>query len=292
MLGKRRYRTVKFSRREVLTKGLPRDFWRDLYHQSMTVNWPIFVLGVAAVFLFVNALFAALFAFGKEPIANAPPGSLAHLFFFSVETLATVGYGDMHPQTIYGHVVASVEMFSGLIFAAVITGLIFARFSKPRARLVFADVATISPHDGRNTLSIRVANARLNLIANARAKLWMIRNVVTAEGKPFRRFHKLDLVSDESPVFTLSWSIFHVIDEKSPLWQLGAEDLETSEASFVLTIQGRDESFAQEVQGRQTYGWDDLRWNSAYADIMETGTPDRLIINHDVFHVTRSISDT
>lgn len=286
-----RYRKIKFANREVLTKGLPRDFWRDLYHRSMTVSWPVFILAVAAVFLVTNAIFAGLFACGAAPIANAPPGSFAYLFFFSVETLATVGYGDMHPQTIYGHIVASIEMFAGLIFAAVITGLIFARFSRPRARLVFAEVATVSPHDGRLALCIRVANARLNLIANASAKLWMIRNVRTTEGRPFRRFYPLSLMSSESPVFTLSWSIFHIIDESSPLHGLGPDDLEVSEGTFVLTVQGRDESFAQEVQARQTYGWKDLRWNHAYTDIMEAGTPDRLVINHDVFHQTRGLPD-
>lgn len=111
---RKKFRIIRFGRRQVLSKGLPRDFWRDLYHHSMTASWPVFIFGVAVTFLVTNGVFAGLFALGKEPIANVPPGSFAHLFFFSVETLATVGYGDMHPQSMYGHIVASVEMFAGL----------------------------------------------------------------------------------------------------------------------------------------------------------------------------------
>ena len=112
--------------------------WTDFYHNAMTASWPTFFGALAAAFVALNVVFALVYALGDEPVANARPGSLADLFFFSVETTSTVGYGDMHPQTMYGHVVATCENFIGLVMFAVMTGLVFARFSRPRARLIFA----------------------------------------------------------------------------------------------------------------------------------------------------------
>lgn len=289
-LSRRRSKTVVIGNRRMVSMGMPHDFWRDLYHHSMTVSWPLFIFGVAAAFILVNAFFASVFMLGADPVANAPPNSFAHLLYFSIETLATVGYGDMHPQTHYGHVVASLEMFAGLIFAAVITGLIFARFARPRARFVFADVVTLSNHEGQPTLTLRVANARLNLISNAKAKLWLMRNEVTAEGKLYRRFHQLPLVKKENPVFALSWSIFHIVDEDSLMWGLGLEQSKEAELTLILTIQGRDENFAQDVMARRTYGWQDLRWNETYSDIIQIDETGRIVLDYSMFHQTEQAS--
>ena len=134
-------RVVRIGTREIETRGLAAGFWTDLYHRSLTVYWPAFFASAAAIFIALNAVFAFLFWLGKDPIANASPDlPLAmSLFYFSIETLATVGYGDMHPRSDYGHLVATVEIFTGMCFLAVMTGLIFARFSRPRARFIFAD---------------------------------------------------------------------------------------------------------------------------------------------------------
>src|SRR5260370_9079496 len=138
----------------------------------MTVSWPVFFASAALVFIALNGTFALVFLLGHEPIANAPTGSFMDLFYFSIETLATVGYGDMHPQTHFGHVVATVEIFTGMSLLAVMTGLIFARFSRPRARFVFAEKAIVTMHDRQPTLMIRCANARHNTPSNASATLW------------------------------------------------------------------------------------------------------------------------
>ena len=124
--------------RRIIAEGLERNVWNDLYFNAMTVSWPTFVAALAAAFVALNFIFALIYDLGDAPIANAREGSLADLFFFSVETTSTVGYGDMHPQTIYGHVVATAENFIGLLLLAVMTGLVFARFSRPRARILFA----------------------------------------------------------------------------------------------------------------------------------------------------------
>jgi inward rectifier potassium channel len=175
---------------------------------------------------------------GEKPIANTRPGSLIDLFFFSVETLATVGFGDMHPQTTYAHLVATLEIFTGMSFLAVMTGLIFTRFSRPRARLVFAHHPVVNQHEGQPTLMIRVANARANYISDAAAQLWLVRKERSAEGETYRRFYQLALLRQENPVFVLSWTLMHAIDPSSPVFGQGVEDLVDSEATFVLLLSG------------------------------------------------------
>lgn len=283
-IGKSKPFRLRLGGSEVVTVGLDHAFWKDIYHHAMTASWPLFFAGITAAFLITNVVFAGLYALGDHPIANAPPGLSPYLFYFSVETLATVGYGDMHPQTHYGHLVSSVEMFLGLIYAAVVTGLIFARFSRPRPRLVFADVLTVSQHEGRLTLGVRVANARHNTISNATAKLWMVRTERTLEGREFRRFHELPLARRENPLFVLTWSIFHVLDGDSPLHGLDPEALEAADVAFVLSVQGRDENFVQEVQDRRSYSWRDLRWNQRYAEIIDRQKNGGVVINYALFH--------
>ena len=141
----------------------------------MTVYWPVFFGSAAAIFVALNAVFGFLYSLGHEPIANAAENGALAYFYFSIETLATVGYGDMHPQTNYGHLIATVEIFTGMSFLAVMTGLVFARFSRPRARFVFANTAVVTRHQGRPALMIRAANARHNAISRASARLWLVR---------------------------------------------------------------------------------------------------------------------
>src|SRR6204780_3715869 len=157
------------------SRGAPGGFWTDLYHRSMTVHWPGFLASAALIFVALNTVFGFLYWLGKDPIANVSPDIPLplSLFYFSIDTLDTVGYGDMRPQTNYGHLIAMVEIFTGMSFLAVMTGLIFARFSRPRARFVFADHPVITTHQGQQTLMIRVANARDNTISQATARLWL-----------------------------------------------------------------------------------------------------------------------
>ena len=159
----------------------------------------------------------------------------------------------MHPQTHYGHFVAAVELFTGIFSMSVMTGLIFARFSRPNARLLFADNPVISNHEGKPTLMVRFANERHNMIGNATARLWMFKNVVTAEGQPFRRFYELPLLRNESPALALSWTLYHVIDETSPLYGLNADDFEAANVSLVVVVSGYDVVAAQTVHARKSY---------------------------------------
>src|SRR5580692_6109093 len=162
---------VRFGDREIITEGLHLSFWADISHRCMTASWPAFVGGAVLVFIAFNAVFALFYWIGNQPIANVPAGAYIDYIYFSIETLSTAGYGDMHPQTHYGHFVAAVELFTGIFSMSLMTGLIFSRFSRPRARLLFVNNPVIATQDGERTLMIRFANERHNVIANATAKL-------------------------------------------------------------------------------------------------------------------------
>jgi inward rectifier potassium channel len=274
---------LRFGHREIETLGLSQGFWGDLYHRSMTVYWPVFFGSAAAIFVALNAVFGFLYSLGHEPIANAAENGPLAYFYFSIETLATVGYGDMHPQTNYGHLIATIEIFTGMSFLAVMTGLIFARFSRPRARFVFAKEAVITRHDGRPTLMIRLANARHNTVSRASARLWIIRAERTKEGDQLRRFYELKLDRSEHPMFVLSWMLFHVIDKDSPLHGVTASDLAEGDALLVLNVGGLDDSSAQQLYARHIYYWRDIRWHYRYKDIASVSPQGRFLLDYTKF---------
>jgi inward rectifier potassium channel len=278
-----RSRIFKFGDRQIVAKGLPGGFWTDVYYRAMTVSWPRFFGSAAAIFLVLNVVFATVYSFGKAPVANVRSDGMVDLLYFSIETLATVGYGDMHPQSDYGHLVATIEIFTGMSFLAVMTGLVFARFSRPRARFIFARYPVVAMFDGVPTLMIRMANARHNTISRATARLWLIRAEETAEGVQLRRYHELALQRRENPIFVLSWTVFHVIQEGSPLFGASAEDLAQVEAVFVLTVSGHDDNAAIELNARRSYAHDDIRWNARYVDILAGSSQGQIFIDYGKF---------
>jgi inward rectifier potassium channel len=275
---------VKIGTREIETRGLKQGFWTDLYHRSMTVYWPVFFGIAALIFVMLNAVFAFFYYLGDQPVANVSKDLPLSLFYFSIETLATVGYGDMHPQSNYGHLIATVEIFTGMCFLAVMTGLIFARFSRPRARFVFAKYPVVAVHQGRPTLMIRIANARHNTISQATARLWLFRAEHTQEGDQLRRYHELKLDRREHPMFSLSWTIFHVIDEASPLYGMSGDDLAAVNAALALNVGGVDDSSAQQLYARQLYSQHEIRWRYRYRDITSISPDGQFVLDYSKFH--------
>jgi inward rectifier potassium channel len=277
---------VRLGLREIETRGLISGFWTDLYHRSMSVYWPVFFGTAAAIFITLNAVFAFFYWLGNEPIANVSPDlpRVMSLFYFSIETLATVGYGDMHPQSNYGHLIATVEIFTGMSFLAVMTGLIFARFSRPRARFLFARHPVVTIHQGQPTLMIRVANSRNNTISQATARLWLLRVETTLEGRQYRRYHELLLDRREHPVFALSWSIFHTINETSPLYRVTSHDMASVDAALTLNLSGVDDSSAQQLYARQFYSYQDIKWQYRYKDMTSTSATGQMLIDYELFH--------
>jgi inward rectifier potassium channel len=277
-------RRIRVGQREVLTQGITRPVLDDLYHYFMTISWPQVFGTIGVLFLTFDVLFGCLYALVPGCIANLNPPGFVGAFFFSVETLATVGYGDMHPQSLYGHVVAMIEIFIGLMMLALITGLMFARFSRPRARFLFARNAVVRPIDGKPTLMFRAANARQNVVQEASAQLRMLRDDVTQEGFRIRRIIDLPLVRSQHPVFALGWNIMHVIDEASPLRTQTPETLRQTATSFILSVSGTDETTGQMLMARAEYPSGEIRWSEAFRDILEVAEDGTLFIDYRKFH--------
>jgi inward rectifier potassium channel len=282
-----RARLRTFTGRRIIADGLEHGFWTDFYHNAMTVSWPGFFAVIAGVFVALNVVFAGLYALGKDPIANARFGDFYDLFYFSAETSLTVGYGDMHPQTLYAHSVATVEGFVAVVLIALMTGLTFARFSRPRARLIFARNPVVQEHNGVPTLVFRLANARNAFISEATAKLWMLSGTETREGRRFVGFKPLRLIKNENPVLALSWTLFHPIDAESPLFGWAMDNLLASETNFILSIAGFDETSAQTVHARHTFAVQDLRPSHEYVDIHSVDDAGVRHIDYAGIHSTR-----
>ena len=268
-------RTLSLHGNDIIADGLEHPFLHDIYHRCMTVRWPVFFGLIALVFLLLNLVFAVLYQLQDNGIANQFPPGIWGAFFFSVETLATVGYGDMHPQTLYAHLVATVEIFIGMMGIALITGVMFARFSRPRARVVFSAHPVIRPVDGRQALLLRAANGRLNVIAEASAKLRILRKETSVEGMTLRRVHDLKLVREQTPMFVLSWTLIHFIEPDSPLYSMSREDMERSELKLVLSLEGTDESTSQTLLARKIFDHTSIRWNHGYRDLLHTDAEGR-----------------
>ena len=279
-------RVVRFGGREIITEGLHLNFWADISHRCMTASWPAFIGGAVLVFVAFNAVFALFYWIGDQPISNVPGGAYIDYLYFSIETLSTAGYGDMHPATHYGHFIATVELFTGIFSMSLMTGLIFARFSRPNARLLFADCPVISNNEGKPTLMVRFANERHAIISNATARLWLFKNIVSLEGVPFRRFYELPLERNEHPALALSWTLYHVVDETSPLYGLTAEDLAAANVSLAVVVSGYDVVAAQTVHARKTYDHSHIRFGHRYEDILDTAEDGRLRIDYGRFHDT------
>ena len=277
---------VRLGSREIIAEGLELNFWADISHRCMTASWPAFILGAALVFLVFNAVFGLLYLVGDQPIANVKGQDYIDYFYFSIETLSTAGYGDMHPQTHYGHFIATIELFTGIFSMSLMTGLIFARFSRPSARLLFANNPVVAAHEGVSTLMVRFANERHNVIGNATARLWMFKDILTAEGQEIRRFYELPLLRNENPALALSWTLYHVIDAQSPLDGMTPEDFAASGVSLVVVVSGYDVIAAQTVHARKSYDHLDIRFGHRYVDVLGTSDDGRIRIDYGRFHDT------
>ncbi|MBI3728268.1 MAG: Inward rectifier potassium channel [Burkholderiales bacterium] len=286
-------RRISMGGRSVVAYGLRTQFWQDIYYYAMTSSWPVFFAGVGLVFLVLNMCFASLFMLGDNPIGNLHPNGFLGAFFFSVETLATVGYGDMHPQTVYGHSIATLEIFIGMASVALITGVMFARFSRPRSSIIFANHPVSHLMDGKQVLLIRLANARMNIISEATAKLRLMRDENTANMGSFRKITDMKLEREQHPIFILGWTVIHVIDESSPLFGLDAEALHACRASLILSIEGVDDTTNQPQRARHYYPCSQIHWNHRYVDVFENNLDADNVqhIHYSRFHESEEIVD-
>ncbi|HTZ69637.1 MAG TPA: ion channel [Acetobacteraceae bacterium] len=267
---------VRIGEYAVIKKGISRFDLRDPYHVAVSLTWPQFFAALLGLYLTVNLVFAALYTLVPGSISYARPGSFVDAFFFSFETLATVGYGEMFPHGVYGHLISCAEIVSGLAFTAILTGLTFVRFSRPRAKFVLAQELVVTNYNGAPTLMLRVGNGRVTVLSDARAKLNVLLSETTAEGSSFRRAHELKLQRAHIPVFPLTWTIMHTIDERSPLHGFDAESIIASDARFFFSLEARDPQLSATVYELKSYPPVAVRFGMRYADAVTNapnGTP-------------------
>jgi inward rectifier potassium channel len=252
-----------------VTSGAPsRPPFSDLYFYLTTVSWPALLLIVLALFGFINCLFALGYVLDGG-VANARPGSFTDAFFFSVQTMATIGYGVMAPRSFLSNVLVSIEAMSGLIALAVVTGLVFARFSRPTALVRFSRVAVISPRDGVPSLMFRAVNQRSNRIVEAQIHVVLSRWETTKEGESMRRFYDLALSRARNALFSLSWTVIHPIVEGSPLFRETAASFKASRSLIIASLVGMDESFLQNVHVRYVWTADEIVWGMRFVHVLE-----------------------
>ncbi len=271
--------------------GQSHSLFGDAYHLLLTVSWPGFLGIVTFAYLGLNVLFALAYIAGGNCLANMEQGSLRDAFFFSVQTLGTIGYGAMYPITLYANAIVTVESLVGLLFVAMATGLMFARFARPTARVLFANVATIAPFNGVPTLAVRVANQRQNQIVEAKMQIVLVRNEVSAEGQVMRRFHDLKLSRSQTPLFALTWTAMHPITTESPLFGMTATDLAEGEVEIIVMLTGMDETFAQVIHARHSYMGDEIVWNARFADVLSRLPDGRRRIDYRYFHQVIAIAE-
>jgi len=269
---------------QTLAIGLRRPWFGDLYHFMLRISWCSFLFGGVGLYLVANALFALLYLVQPGAIANARPGSFADAFFFSVQTIATIGYGQLVPATLYANLVVTIETATGLMFLALATGLVFARFSRPTARVLFSRVAVIGPHNGRPTLSFRLANQRRNQILQAEVAVTLLRDENTAEGVRLRRFYELALTRYRTPVLAMTFTVMHEIDKDSPLFGASPASLEADNIELVVTATGIDETIAQRVHARTSYLPHEILWSHRFVDVIGWTEDGRRVIDYRRFH--------
>jgi inward rectifier potassium channel len=259
-------------------------YWRDPYHLMLTIPWIGFIGLVSFSYILINVIFAVLYLAGGNCITGATPGDFGDAFFFSVQTLASIGYGVMSPSGFYANAMMTVESIVSLLAIAVVTGLAFARFSKPSARIMFSNVAVIERFNGVPTLTFRAANQRHNQIVEAQIQVYLLRDEKSQEGTFLRRFYELKLVRSRTPSFTLSWNIMHPIDEDSPLYGQTPESLAKVRAQVAAAISGTDETVAYTIHARHIFSHSEILWDHRFTDIVYKSPNGDRYLDYTHFH--------
>jgi len=231
----------------------------------MEIRWPSFVGAVALAFILINMVFGAIYALLPGTVANAGRGSFADGFFFSVETLATVGYGNMYPATHLGHAIAAVEILLGIFLVATVTGLIFARFARPRKGLVFSRCAVVGRYEGKRALMVRAVWTRPYPMVDATAQLAWMEFATRREGQNVRRLRELELLSSHTAMLGLGWTLIHILPEKSDI----VAALERGEPLLLTaSVSGTDMLLSSPTQALQRYWQGDVHLDHEFDDMI------------------------
>jgi inward rectifier potassium channel len=262
--------------------------WRDAYSWVLSLSWPRFIALLAGVYVGINAVFALFYAVG-DGIEGMPSGSYVDAFFFSVQTLATVGYGHMYPVTLYAHIVTTLEIVLGVFFVAVITGLIFVRFSRPTARIEFSTSGVICAFKGQPTLMIRVANLRHHTMVEAEFRIMLTRDEPVEDDDAFRHFYDLKLHFSRLISFPTALTLRHTIDETSPLHGATMESLQANDTRFVASVVCIETVIPANVQSSHDYTWRDIRFGHRFVDIYRDREEGQITVDYARLHDTEPV---
>jgi inward rectifier potassium channel len=273
----------KFGKYRLIQHGVSNFDWSDLSHWLLTLSWFQFLSLIALAYGAVNCIFALAYLVDSAGIATARPGSFQDAFFFSVQTMSTIGYGAMYPESTYINLIVTIEVLVGMLSTAMATGLMLARFMLPTARVLFSKVAVICPYNGIPTLMFRAANQRSNFIVEAIFRVSILKLEKTSEGHTMRRLHDLKLLRSETPVFSMSMTVMHPIDEDSPLFGESIEEI-MEHTQIVVMLTGLDETVSQTIHASHFYSIDSLRWNMKFVDVVFVDQNGDRYIDYTHFH--------
>ena len=254
----------------------------DFYHYLLTASWPMLLFQISVAFVAINLLFALAY-YWAGGIDNARPGHFEDAFFFSVQTMGTIGYGRLSPVSWPANTIMSVEALASMIGLALMTGLIFAKFSRPTARVRFSRVCVVARRDGVPSLMIRMANVRMNQIVEAEIRVVLARQERTLEGEDVRRFHDLTLTRYRNAIFAFSWTAIHPIEPGSPIYETTPEELEAARAEVIVSVTGIDDTFKQTVYTRHTYSPSTIIWGARFVDITKRTAEGELAFDYTHF---------
>jgi inward rectifier potassium channel len=284
--GSRDQRTFRLpgSGREVTSIGQHASPMRDVYHSLLAAPWSRFFAIVLAAYLGANLLFALGYLAIGDGIEEARRGNFADAFFFSVQTMATIGYGKMAPRGLAANLLVTVEALVGLLGLALVTGLVFAKFSHPSSRVVFSRHAVITSFDGVPSLLVRMANERASQIAEAQAHLVLLRTEWTPEGEEVRRMHDLKLRRAQSAFFAFTWTVVHPITPDSPLHGETPEGFLAKDVDLVASVTGLDVTLAQTIHARHAWTPREVLWGHRFVDVLGRHADGRQVIDYRRFH--------
>lgn len=268
----------------VVKVGLETRYFDDIYHYMMEASWARLIVIIGAVYFATNAIFATLYLVAGDSIAGAEKGSFADAFFFSVQTLSTVGYGVMSPKGPLGGALVTAEAFIGLLGMAMASGLMFSKFARPSARVIFSSRVIVSTRNGKPCLVMRMANGRGNEIIEATLRVSVLKPEVTAEGERMRRFHDLVLTRSQTPLFALTWMVIHEITESSPLFGETEASLQAMNVRIIVTLTGIDSTFAQTIHARTSYFAENIVWGGRFVDVTSQLPDGRLQVDYTKLH--------
>lgn len=268
-----RYRALNRDGSANIDRSHLRRGWDDLYHSLLAIRWIHFFTATIIVYLSINFIFAMLyFGLGAQGIngivVKEGLGFFIECFFFSVQTFSTIGYGHLAPIGLIHNILASIEAFTGMLSIAVMSGLLFARFSRPKSKIRFSEVALITPFMGHDCFVFRMANSRMNQIAEAKVSVVLIKLIDLPEGGTMRTQFDLPMHRDRSLFFAGSWLVYHKVDSTSPLYGLTAEDLKKKDCEIFVSLTGYDETYSQTITARYSYLWDEVVWNRHFQDMV------------------------